>query len=559
MMRQLTLVQKGLLLAVLGLIFFYSFNAIQESDSFYHLKTGQVIWESKSVPHSDIFSLTAPGAPWVTHEWLAELLFYAVFQIFSPWGLLTLVALLAAATYYLIFRTAMRRGADFYVTLLFLFVLGYITFELWVARPQTIAYLLLVLLIYAMEGFRHESRPRTLMLAVLIMWLWANINASFVLGLVILLFYFLVECAKSFTSIFGEPSKKHKAWLGFAFLAAVAIAFINPNGYKIFTYSFAVAPSAQLLQIQEWKPLTTLLYHFNNQFVLVEIALVTLLLAWWYGWRQQSRDLTWLGVVVGVSILPFISIRHIGFWPLVAIAPAAVAISQVLKKVLERIPKVRFEATFGIVVGVIAIIRLLTIPGGWVRADVLPVDASDFIEKNSIHGPFVNLYNEGGYLLWRFFPKERVFIDGRSEVYGPTQVNELFDILGGHDNWQQLVDEKYKINYFILAYRPVSLYQSIRPLIVNLMKDNWALIYWDDTSVIYVRNTSENLPLIQKYGLAHVSPFRDPSTIPQSEVAAAAVELTSLLERSSHVQTVHYYTSIFVQEKNIPIPRGEPL
>ncbi len=60
-------------------IFLYALNPFKESDSFYHLKTGELIWQTKQIPHSDVFSLTAEGAPWVAHEWLAEPLFFGFF------------------------------------------------------------------------------------------------------------------------------------------------------------------------------------------------------------------------------------------------------------------------------------------------------------------------------------------------------------------------------------------------------------------------------------------------------------------------------------------------
>src|SRR5580693_6650982 len=51
---------------------------VTDPDVWWHLKSGQYIAEHKSVPHTDPFSYTRAGEPWVTHEWLTELLIYEV-------------------------------------------------------------------------------------------------------------------------------------------------------------------------------------------------------------------------------------------------------------------------------------------------------------------------------------------------------------------------------------------------------------------------------------------------------------------------------------------------
>ena len=49
-------------------------------------------------------------------------------------------------------------------------------------------------------------------------------------------------------------------------------------------------------------------------------------------------------------------------------------------------------------------------PAGWRYPD----GAARFLLANHIGGPMFNTYEYGGYLMWRLWPQERVFIDGRA-------------------------------------------------------------------------------------------------------------------------------------------------
>ena len=192
-MRLLSSRQKIFLALFLFLVFLYSFNQINNPDTFYHLKSGQYILDNFKIPSHDIFSLPAYGAEWVPHEWLAQIIFYLVFAASGFSGLVFFCALLGVLAYFVLWRLAFKKGADFNLSLLILFILSYLTLELWVPRPQIFSYLALALLIYFLESYRDNPAKKYLIGSVLTIWFWANTNASFVLGLVIIFFYLFSE------------------------------------------------------------------------------------------------------------------------------------------------------------------------------------------------------------------------------------------------------------------------------------------------------------------------------------------------------------------------------
>lgn len=547
-MKSLSISQKLFLFLFLGIVFLYSFNQLKESDSFYHLRTGQLIWETKSVPHQDVFSYTAAGHTWITHEWLAELIFFGAYKLAGFWGLISFVAFLAVTTYFLIFLLAIKKGADPNLTLLLMFVAGGLTFELWIPRPQIFAFFCLALLVYLLESYRVGQKKTYLVFSSLIIWFWANVNASFLLGLVVIFFYFLAEILKShFPEAFGKSMGiKNTLPVGMAAAVGLVLSFVNPNSYKIFLYSFYIKPVVKILQVLEWKPIYVFWYETQAKIFLAGMLITAVAVVYWFWGRKENRDITWLGAVLGVFLLPFISIRHVGFLPIIAAAPFAVAISGIFRKTISSFSDKFLLIVVPAILLIFAICRYPNLPRSPLNTQSIPVNLVDFIQSNGIKGPLFNFYNEGGYLIWRLWPAEKVFIDGRSEVYGGQPINELFTIVGRLKNWRELVVDKYKINYFILPYYPETLAKDTGALASELSKYDFHLVYWDDSAVLFLRKTKETSALIGKYELRHISPFHLPETIPCAEVKAAAEEIQRLLSHPSDSQYIKEYVRRFL-------------
>lgn len=163
---------------------------------------------------------------------------------------------------------------------------------------------------------------------------------------------------------------------------------------------------------------------------------------------------------------------------------------------------------------------------------LLPVGAVDFIKSENIQGTMFNDASQGGYLIWRLWPEEKVFIDGRSEVYLGAPIEDFLAIMRTAPGWESLVNDKYKINYFILWYRE-PLYALVGNLFAKLATQmNFRLVYWDDAAIILLRDAPENRPVIEKYGYSVISPFMDPYVIPKNLRQVAIGELERALKIS---------------------------
>src|SRR4029453_19586345 len=80
----------GLVFVVIGTL---SCLAPTQSDTWWLLRAGRETLQTGSVPLTDTYSYTASGLFWPTHEWLTEVIFYALYWA----GRLPLVTLFCSA------------------------------------------------------------------------------------------------------------------------------------------------------------------------------------------------------------------------------------------------------------------------------------------------------------------------------------------------------------------------------------------------------------------------------------------------------------------------------
>src|SRR5215470_4595510 len=79
-----------------------------EPDIFWHLRDAQYVVSHQHIVTQDLYSFTVSGAPWVSHEWLSELVYYGAYKVAGWQGVLGLycglMILLVLAGYWLALR-----------------------------------------------------------------------------------------------------------------------------------------------------------------------------------------------------------------------------------------------------------------------------------------------------------------------------------------------------------------------------------------------------------------------------------------------------------------------
>jgi hypothetical protein len=89
---------------VFALSFFFAARPLSDGDFWWHLKTGEYILNTRSIPKTDFFSFTNYGRAWVAHEWLSEAIFYVIYSRLGFNVLIVVFALLTALAFWIAFK-----------------------------------------------------------------------------------------------------------------------------------------------------------------------------------------------------------------------------------------------------------------------------------------------------------------------------------------------------------------------------------------------------------------------------------------------------------------------
>ena len=514
----------------LAAIFVLSLNQISDFDTGYHLKTGEYIVQHLTIPRYDIFSYSAQGARWIAHYWLSDVLFYLVNLISGFKGLIVFVSLISALTYYIILKTAWDKTKKSIIPLLVLFILSYLSLELWVVRPQIFTYLFAALLIFILERWRISGNKKMLYWLPLLFLIWANMHAGVILGFAILLAYTVGLVIKRIKS---PESIKLPLII---FLSSCLTTLINPNGYKLLIYDFIISPTVQEMGTSEWKSILHNLSTWQSK-AFIALMIVSLLIVWWRALnKKRFFDIDWTSVALisGFFIMPLISVRHVGLFPIAAIPLVSYALYDIIS---EKKIEIDSRPIIWIFSGrLMAVVIAGTAYRIWnrpvVNETLLPVKAVDFIQANNIQGPMFNFQSSGGYLIYRLWPKQPVFMDGRSEVFAGRPDDNLITVLYGKPGWQDVVNKEYKVNYFIMWYREPTANLVGNWMLRTMSELGFKLVYWDDAAVILVRNSPENKSVIDKYAYNIINPFIHPSYITNAYLPEAVNEIKRALSIS---------------------------
>jgi len=453
-----------------------------DTDSWWHLKTGQYIAENHKLPVPDPFSITtarnAPGTPGearmryfnLTHEWLAQVAGYAVYRAGGFGGVVLLRVLLLCGFSVLAGLTVHHRGAGFYGSVAAALAASSAMPFVAADRPQVVTYLFLALTVYLLETRRH------LWVLAPMFLVWANAHGGFVIGWVAMGAY----CAESLVLRWrGRPvAGERSLWMAAG--AAVAASALNPNGLRIVQVLADYGQSPLQSTLIEWQ--RTNYWEISPFNGLLYGALGTLI---WV--RGKARLVDWL--LFGMFAVAALNAARNCF--LVALVGPVIVVSYFPWK--RALP---VAAEYGVaLLLVVGVAWKCTSPLAYqFRADErdLPKGAAEFVLAHHITGPMFNTYVEGGYLIWKLWPQCRVFTDGRAlseaayEQSGRIQANAAAE--GGKSAEQLLKDygiETILMNGFeffsgTAYYLPAALSDPVQK--------EWKLVFQDSNATVFMRH-----------------------------------------------------------------------
>jgi hypothetical protein len=118
----------------------------------------------------------------------------------------------------------------------------------------------------------------------------------------------------------------------------------------------------------------------------------------------------------------------------------------------------------------------------------MPVQAVDWLEQNPQDGKMFNHFIWGGYILYRMWPTETVFIDGQTDFYGEALMREYFDVINLSADWQNILD-KHEVSWMLIPRN-----EALAKYLYAVDDDAWRVIYEDETAVIFRRDFVSTAP-----------------------------------------------------------------
>ena len=154
---------------------------LNDGDTLSHIAIGRWIIAHRAIPFHDPYSYTFRDRVWVPHEWLAEVVFAAVYDRLGWGGVIAATGLSVAAAFALLTRAlattlGQRRAAIGALIAFFLTEMHLL------ARPHALALPLLVIWMAGVIRARDAGRVPSLALLP-VMVLWCNLHGGFVVGL----------------------------------------------------------------------------------------------------------------------------------------------------------------------------------------------------------------------------------------------------------------------------------------------------------------------------------------------------------------------------------------
>ena len=147
----------GLITLIYCLFLFAGYQKLfRDSDAGWHIRTGESILATRSLPRADPYSFTRFGKPWFAWEWGADVATGAAYAAAGLSGVAMLYALAIGASVWLWFRWTWALDGNFLIACLFAAPMLSTANLHWLARPHVLSWLfLLVALIWA-ETMAHD-------------------------------------------------------------------------------------------------------------------------------------------------------------------------------------------------------------------------------------------------------------------------------------------------------------------------------------------------------------------------------------------------------------------
>jgi hypothetical protein len=498
-----------------------SLRPLADADIGWHIRTGELILDSRALPRTDPFSSTMQGQPWFAWEWLYDILLGVLDHACGLNGVVWLCALLVASIFTFLLSELIRRGTGLLLAIVLMLLAEAAAMIHLYARPHIVSWLFSLLWFVVLERWeRSESSPPprwVLWFFPVSMLLWVNLHGGWLFGSALLATY----CIAAFIDSMREPealaairlARRARA-MAMVWVVSAAATLVNPYSWRLHLHIYRYLSDRYLMNhINEFQSPD---FHGWAQRSFAMILLLVLIA--FAGDRIASNPklhLSQILVVLLTAYFGFYSARNLPVSSMLLVLIAGpilwtnfVALAEKprawrwlrngVRRVAdfsERMSEQEMELHGQLwPVAAVALAFAICLQGGilgshrliYARFDdtKVPAAAITFLQRE-FHGdpgtdPVFSTDFWGGYLIFRMYPERKVVLDDRHDLYGEGRIRQYMTLTEAAPGWQTVL-EQWQIRTVLLPAGST---------LANLLRElpqNWHVVYDDKVAVVLER------------------------------------------------------------------------
>jgi hypothetical protein len=474
-------------------------SLLADGDAGWHIRTGQYILDHHSVPHQDLYSFSKPGVAWYAWEWGSDVFYGLLYRLAGLKGVVLAAGALIAAFATTLVRRMIWRGVHLFAAMgVALLSVGSASIH-FLARPHVFTLLLLSLTMWMLEADR--SRPsRRIWLLVPITLVWTNLHGGFLALIAVLGLAAMGAAVEAGVAAWksGGPWKSAQwgsalRYLGLAG-ACMAVSLVNPYGFRLHQHMLEYLRSDWIKTvIQEFQSPS---FRAENMMQFEVLLMAGLIAAGALLRAGRVVEALW---IVYFGHMALSSQRHVPIYVTVAGPVIAWQLSEWWKGATAGAPKkslpgilnqmaadsaAGFKRTSILPAVVLTALACIGAPIPWPQDFPALLFPTAMVHKHAeeiLNARVLTTDQWADYLIFTD-PRQKVFVDGRSDFYGPEIGNEYIRLTYGQWDWEQLL-AKYR---FDLALLPTDL------AVVQLLKarPDWRVEEDDGKQILLVRQAT---------------------------------------------------------------------
>lgn len=415
-----------------------------DGDTGWHIRAGEFILDHGKVPVEDLFSFSKTGQPWFAWEWLSDVIYAVLYRHAGLKAIVLLSGILVVTAGTLMMRHMLWRGTNGLLSLILALIYVGAASIHYHARPHLFTLALFAGSMWILDRDLRVGDNVVWLLVPLII-VWTNLHGGF-LALIACLALYIAGAA--FNCDWGRVRR-----YGLLLAACSLGSLCNPYGIQLHRHIAAYLRSNWIQNhIQEFQSPSfrgETLFQYELLLFLGLMAVPGLLL------KRKFAPALLIGYFAHASLA---SARHIPIYLIASMPFIATGMNELWARWVEgrskhSIPVILdgmgttlsqgFRRTTlwpGVFVAVLAYTGL---PIKW------PMDFPEIkfpvstVNRHAALFPSARVFASdqwSDYLIYRFYPHQRVFVDGRSDFYGEKLGLEYLDIMNGNSRWRSLVD-----------------------------------------------------------------------------------------------------------------------